>query len=62
MQFQIDSKKMGNSGYKKQNIFFYKLTLRGFANCCSFAGGKKLIVIKSEWKINYSFVLIRRLY
>lgn len=43
MQFQIDSKKMGKSGYKKQNTFFYKLTLRGFANCCSFASGKKEI-------------------
>lgn len=43
MQFQTDSKKTGKSGYKKQNTFFYKLTLRGFANCCSFATGKKEI-------------------
>lgn len=46
MQFQTDSKKTGKIGYKKKNTFFYKLTLRGFANCCSFAGGKK--VYKSE--------------
>lgn len=49
MQFQIDSQKSENSEYKKQNTFFYKLTLRGFANCCSFAGGKK--VYKSEKNI-----------
>ena len=41
MQFQTDSKKTGKIGYKKKNTFFYKLTLRGFANCCSFASGKK---------------------
>lgn len=46
MQFQIDSKKMGNSGYKKQNIFFYKLTLQGFANCCSFATGKSELILR----------------
>lgn len=60
MQFQIDSQKLENSEYKKQNTFFYKLTLRGFANCCSFASGKK--VYKSEKNYSMKYLNFLRTY
>lgn len=43
LQKQTDNEKTETFRYKKKNIFFYKLTLWGFANCCSFATGKKEI-------------------